>query len=276
VVEDQDDESPIKSVRKALDVLNAVAEARRPLRVGEISTRLGMSQSAVSRIITTLSKVEMIYQDDESGRCYPGLGLAVLGAKALGRRNLDRIASPIMDEIAARTGRYVGLGRLSRGKVVVMRSLPTPMVQRDVTLTVVAPIHACAPGKILASGMSNPAVMELLAACGMDPITEKTITEPERFLEVVEATRKNGFALDEEEGGHNYMHVAVPIMDHKGDIVASLSAGGALSEMAKGDIPGLLQALNHGALRISRELDFAGDIPLNAEALAGEKLVAGS
>ena len=267
-MEDREDESPIKSVRKALDVLEAVANARRPLRVGEIATRLRMSQSAVSRIVATLSKVEMIHQDEETGRCYPGLGLAVLGAKAVGRRNLDRIAMPIMDEIAARTGHYVGLGRLSRGKVVVMRALPTPMVQHDVTLTVVAPIHACAPGKILASGMSDSVVTDLLATYGMDPITAKTITDPQRFLAVVDATRRNGFALDEEEGGHNYMHVAVPIMDHNGDVVASLSAGGVLAEVCKGGVLELLQALNHGALRISRELDFSGDIPLNAEALA--------
>ncbi len=274
-MEDQEGDSPIKSVRKAIEVLEAVANARRPLRIGEISAKLGMSQSAVSRIVATLSKAEMIYQDDESGRCYPGLGLAVLGACALGRRNLDRIAGPIMDEIAARTGFYVGLGRLSKGKVVVMRSLPTPMMQRDVALTVVAPIHACAPGKILASGMTDSAVATLLVTYGMDPITTKTITEPQLFLEVVEAVRQNGFALDEEEGGHNYMHVAVPIMDHNGDIVASLSAGGVLAQVVEGDLAGLLQALNHGALRISRELDYPGELPINVEALRKEVVKAG-
>ena len=234
-----------------------------------------MSQSAVSRIVTTLSKMEMIYQDEESGRCYPGLGLAVLGAAALGRRNLDRISIPIMDEIASRTGFYVGLGRLSRGKVVVMRSLPTPIVQRDVTLTVVAPVHACAPGKILAGGLADPAVMELLTTFGMDPITDRTITDPERFLVAVEAARRNGFALDEEEGGHDYMHVAVPIKDHNGETVASLSGGGVLAEVRKGGVVELVRALNHGALRISRELDFQGEIPFNIEALDGEVELAG-
>ncbi|WP_420145540.1 IclR family transcriptional regulator [Sphingobium sp.] len=266
-MDDRDEDSPIKSVRKAVDVLDALASARRPLRVMELATKLRMSQSAVSRIIATLAKTELVYQDDETGRCHLGLGLAVLGAKSLGRRNLDRIALPVMDEIAARTGFYVGLGRLSRGQVVVMRALPAPLAQSDVTLTVVAPLHACAPGKILASGMHRDAIVDLLSAHGMDPITPNTITDPDRFLESVEATRRNGFALDDQEAGHDYVHFAVPILDHHGAVIASMSAGGTLSQIGDSDLPTLLQTLNHGALRVSRQLDYDGEIPLDTGAL---------
>src|SRR6202034_3172279 len=99
VTADRDDESPIKSVRKAIDVLDILAEARRALRVGEIAAKLNMSVSAVSRLIATLSRGTLVHQDEETGRCYLGLGLTVLGAEALGRRGLDRIAMPIMDEL---------------------------------------------------------------------------------------------------------------------------------------------------------------------------------
>ena len=37
-MEERDDESPIKSVRKAIDILDVLSDARRPLRVGEIAT----------------------------------------------------------------------------------------------------------------------------------------------------------------------------------------------------------------------------------------------
>jgi len=57
-MEEQDDESPIKSVRKAIDILDALSDARRALRVGEIASKLNMSVSAVSRLIATLSKGE--------------------------------------------------------------------------------------------------------------------------------------------------------------------------------------------------------------------------
>src|SRR6266702_4942801 len=147
-MEEQDDESPIKSVRKAMDILDALSDARRPLRVGEIASKLNVSTSAVSRLVATLSKGALVHQDEETGRCYLGLGLTVLGAKVLGRRALDRIAMPIMDEVANRIRGYVGLSRLARGKVVIMRALPPPLGQHGINLVVAAPVHACAPGKI--------------------------------------------------------------------------------------------------------------------------------
>src|SRR6266850_1995970 len=151
-MEEQDDESPIKSVRKAIDILDALSDARRALRVGEIASKLNMSVSAVSRLIATLSKGELVYQDEETGRCYLGLGLTVLGANALGRRAIDRIALPIMDELANRVRGYVSLSRLARGRVVFMRALPSPLSQHGVNLVVAAPVHATASGKILSGG----------------------------------------------------------------------------------------------------------------------------
>jgi len=140
-MEEQDDESPIKSVRKAIDILDALSDARRALRVGEIASKLKMSVSAVSRLIATLAKGALVQQDEETGRCYLGLGLTVLGANALGRRAIDRIAMPIMDELANRIRGYVSLSRLARGKVVLMRALPSPLSQHGVNLVVAA---ACA------------------------------------------------------------------------------------------------------------------------------------
>jgi DNA-binding IclR family transcriptional regulator len=167
-MEEQDDESPIKSVRKAIGILDALSDARRALRVGEIASKLNMSVSAVSRLVATLSKGALVQQDEETGRCYLGLGLTVLGANALGRRAIDRIAMPIMDELANRIRGYVSLSRLARGKVVLMRALPSPLSQHGVNLVVAAPVHACAPGKILCGGLTTAEILALIKSQGMD------------------------------------------------------------------------------------------------------------
>lgn len=265
-MEERDDDSPIKSVRKAMDILDFLSDARRPLRVSDIAAGLSMSVSAVSRLIATLSKRSLVHQDDETGRCYLGLGLTVLGANALGRRSLDRIAMPIMNGLANRISGYVSLGRLSRGKVVVMRALPAPLGQNGVNMIVVVPVHACAPGKVLCGALPPDEISAMLATHGMDPVTSHTITDPTVFLKVVEQARADGFALDDQESSYQVRHVACPILDHGGRVVATLSAGGPLSELPENEIPGLLQALNHSCLRISRELGYAGDGMVNVTA----------
>jgi IclR family transcriptional regulator, KDG regulon repressor len=265
-MEDQDDESPIKSVRKAIDVLDILSDARRPLRVSEIAVKLNTSVSAVSRLVATLSKGALVHQDEETGRCYLGLGLTVLGADALGRRAIDRIAMPVMDELANRIRGYVSLSRLARGKVVFMRSLPSPLSQHGVNLTVVAPVHATASGKILCGALTTSEILELIKSQGMDPITTYTFAQPAQFLAAVEASRSDGFAIDDQESAYKHRHVACPIFDHNGNVVAALSHGGTIADFEWSELPALIQALSHGSLRISRELGYLGDASLNLAA----------
>jgi DNA-binding IclR family transcriptional regulator len=222
--------------------------------------------SAVSRLIATLSKGELVHQDEETGRCYLGLGLTVLGANALGRRTIDRIALPIMDELANRIRGYVSLSRLARGKVVFMRALPSPLSQHGVILTVVAPVHAVASGKILCGALTTAEIHELIKSQGMDPITTHTIAQPAQFVAAVEAGRADGFAIDDQESAYKHRHVACPIFDHNGNVVAALSGGGALEDFQWNELPTLIQSLSRGSLRISRELGFVGESNVNLEA----------
>jgi DNA-binding IclR family transcriptional regulator len=267
-MEERDDESPIKSVRKAIDILDILSDARRPLRVGEIAAKLSMSASAVSRLVATLSKGALVHQDEETGRCYLGLGLTVLGANALGRRAIDRIALPIMDELANRVRGYVSLSRLARGKIVFMRALPSPLSQHGVNLVVAAPVHAVASGKILCGDLTNAEILELIKSHGMDPVTTHTIGQPAQFIAAVESARADGFAIDDQESAYQHRHVACPIFDHNGKVVAALSGGGALENFQSSELPALIQALSHGSLRISRELGYVGEANVNLEAFA--------
>jgi DNA-binding IclR family transcriptional regulator len=199
------------------------------------------------------------------------LGLTVLGANALGRRSIDRIALPIMDELANRIRGYVSLSRLARGRVVFMRALPSPLSQHGVNLVVAAPVHACAPGKILCGDLTAAETLELIKSQGMDPITTHTIVQPAQFIAAVEAGRADGFAIDDEESAYKHRHVACPIFNHNGNVVAALSGGGALEDFQWSELPTLIQALSHGSLRISRELGYVGEANVDLEAFAAKR-----
>jgi len=106
----------------------------------------------------------------------------------------------------------------------------------------------------------------------MDPITTHTIAQPEQFLAAVEASRADGFAIDDQESSYKYRFVACPIFDHNGKVVAALSGGGTLADFQWNELPRLIQALSHGSLKISRELGYLGEAPLNLEALDAMRL----
>jgi DNA-binding IclR family transcriptional regulator len=159
---------------------------------------------------------------------------------------------------------------LARGKVVFMRALPSPLSQHGVNLTVVAPVHAVASGKILCGGLAAAEILELIKSQGMDPVTTHTIAQPAQFIAAVEAARADGFAIDDQESAYKHRHVACPIFNHNGNVVAALSGGGALEDFQWSEVRALIQALSHGSLRISRELGFVGEANVNLEAFAAK------
>jgi DNA-binding IclR family transcriptional regulator len=258
--EDMDGGQQIKSVAKACALLNILLSSQRPMRITDLASRLRSSPSGVSRLVSTLAANGMVEQDEETGRCYLGLGLALLGNAAVGRRDIDRIAHPVMAEIVTRLNEYISLGRLHRGKVVLVRSKNLHTLQRDVDLMSVIPLHASAPGKMLAAWLSQDEVLAILKTHGMDPYTPRTITTVDAFMEELAKIRQAGFSLDDAELIHGLRHVACAIRDHNGVVVATISAGGRARDLVDDHLEEVVQAISHGALEISRQLGYVDPI----------------
>lgn len=248
----------IKSVRKACAILEALGETRRGMRISELAVRLQMTPSTVSRLVSTLEGSGLVDQDQETGRCYVGIGMALLGNAALGRRELDRVSHPVMAELASRFDENVNLSRLHRGRVLYLRGRSSEQLLRaDIQLAAVLPVHASAPGKILLAWRTTDEVVAILKARGMDVYTGNTINSVDAFVQQLAEVRDTGMAMDEEELVYGLRGVATPIRDHFGNVVASLSTG-ASTERLKGEKLGALtQALTSGALEISRALGYA-------------------
>jgi len=252
---DEDEGNLIKSVGKALAILEELYASGRALRIGDLAARLDMSPSAVSRLITTLGTSRLVDQDEESGRCYLGMGLALLGHAALGRRELDRIALPVLADLSRRFPAYASLCRLYRDKVIMIRGRTSETLQRDSSLMCVHPVHACASGKLLLAYLEPDKLTAVLEGHRMDPYTPRTITTVEALKEEFALVRRSGFAVDHEELLHDSRHVAAPIRDHTGTVIAALSVGGRTVEVQE-QFEALTEAAIVGVLAISRQLGY--------------------
>ena len=80
----------IRSVGKAMAILHLIGESPRPLRITDLAKRLQMSSSVVSRLVSTLAEGGLVEQEEDTGRCYLGFGMVLLGDAALGRDGQQR------------------------------------------------------------------------------------------------------------------------------------------------------------------------------------------
>jgi len=91
----------------------------------------------------------------------------------------------------------------------------------------------------------------------MPPLTDKTITTVDAFLQEIAKVREEGYALDDLENEENVRCVAAPIYDYRKKIVASISISGVSTNMSLGHLQTTYKDLIKAAARdISLKLGF--------------------
>jgi DNA-binding IclR family transcriptional regulator len=177
----------IKSLQKALSVLEAVGRAEIPPRIAEVAVAVGISRPTAYRIVQTLIA--------ESGRLGIGFSVLQLSARLLDGNRLRIEALPHLQALANLTGERTNLGILHRNKVLYLAgvekpSLPTIYSRFGKT----APAHCCSLGKAILAHLPRTEVQQLLAAEPLTAHTPKSIIRMRTLVEELEKTRQRGYA----------------------------------------------------------------------------------
>jgi len=188
------------AILKAARVLEELASSRGPVRLSQLSRELGMGKSSLWGILAALESLEWVKRG-ANGRGYTvGPGLLRLSRKAFGNWDLLEIARPFMEELAEETGESVFLG-LVRGDRMVIVDCVEGRGEMRVTSPpgTRLPLMAAATVKAILADMPREKAQEILAQGPLPKFTERSVTDPSRFLEEVERARENGYGLDDEE-----------------------------------------------------------------------------
>src|SRR5512135_1102459 len=82
--------SAVKSLRKALTVLNVVAGADRPLTVAEVAINAGIARPTAYRFVQTLVAAGYLTQDPADGRLSMGFAVLPLASSLLDRNRMRK------------------------------------------------------------------------------------------------------------------------------------------------------------------------------------------
>jgi DNA-binding IclR family transcriptional regulator len=259
----------IKSVGKAIGILEAIAAGRTPPRITDLAAHLRMSVSSVSRLVATLREHGLVETDPVTGRCSIGLGAALLGNAAFGRRQLDQVARPWIMELSNQFDEYINLSRLYRGRVIYQRGTSSDGILRaGIHLGGVLPVHCTAPGKILIAWLPVEQITSILRAHGMEGYTANTITGVDAMLAELEQVRRTGFAYDNEELVYGLRGVGVAVRGADGRVIAALSTGVGGGRLHGEKQAAMEQALAYAARQISREMGYVAGASEDASGVA--------
>ena len=220
-----------QSVTRALSILNSFTDETPELRMTDISQRLDLTTSLVSRLLTTLEHDGFVSQDPNTGMYRLGRAVLTLAGVALNHNQLRMEALSEMQSVSLEIGLGVNLSVLDYDTIFYLAHIETPEVPRPYTLIGRRnPLHATGMGKVLLANLPLNEQEELLDELELTPYSAHTCADKDELYEELQIIRERGWALEMEELALGRACVASPIRDSSGRVVSALSFSGPLSQ----------------------------------------------
>lgn len=252
----------IQSINRAIAIMRCFSEADPELSVTELSQRLKLPKSTVSRILGTLQDEGLVGQNPRTGRYRLGVGLISMAGVALGRIDVRGAAFERLDDLAAETRETISVNILDDGECVTVDNKVSPQPLRYANwIGRRMPLHCTASGKVLLAGLS----VNERDAFFLSPLrrhTPRTITDPKVLNQELHLIRERGYALGEEEYQEGFCAIAAPLFDHSGRVVGALAVSGPSFRLPHEVLMSFCEPLQQTAANISSQLGYVA--PLNA------------
>lgn len=244
----------VRVVTRALDVLETLRDAQRPLSLQEISSRLGLVKSSGFRLLRTLEERGYVERADHDGRYSLGPEFLTFAQGSVAYRPLRDVARPHMERLLQRFGETVNLGVLRGTEVLYLEMLESAHAFR-MTARVGAdsPAHSTALGKAIAAHLTPDDLAALLSSQVLVALTPQTITSPFAWRRELARTRARGYAEDNGETEPEASCLAAPIFGADDRVVAAISLSGPTSRI-RALKPKAVHALMASCRAISRAL----------------------
>lgn len=246
----------VQSVDRAITVLEILAR-NGDAGVSEIAEEMGVHKSTASRLLSALDARGMVQQNHERGKYQLGFTVLRLASSIPGRLSLAKEARPILEELAERFKETVNLAVLrSNYAVNVDQAMgPSTLATTD-WIGSLTPLHATSSGKVLLAALTAERRERILKETGLPAQTARTITSRQELEKQLLQVAKDGYAtvLEEFEIGLNA--IAVPVHDHLGAVIGSVSISGPAFRFDPEKIPGLLEELKQAGQRISERMGY--------------------
>jgi DNA-binding IclR family transcriptional regulator len=208
----------IQVITRAISVLRALEGEPEGLSLGQIAQRVDLARSTVQRIVEALRTEQFVIAASPTSGVRLGPALIRLAASA--SVEFDQITRPIMAELSQSIGETVDLSVL-KGRMAIF----TDQVQGSHRLRAVSaigetfPLHCTANGKALLCVL-QPDKAERLLRGTLARHTPNTITSWPALQKQLDACRRSGVTIDDEEYTEGISAVGAGFIDPIGRAVA--------------------------------------------------------
>lgn len=216
----------IQSVELGCKLLLVLAQHVAPLALRDLARLAGMSTSRAHPYLVSFLKVGFVSQD-EGGRYELGPLALQLGLARLQRLDPVKVASPLIEALAERTGQSIGIAVWgNRGPTIVRLEEPVQPMHVNLRTGTVMSLTDTATGRLFAAYMPPKVIEHALADDLRRRGTALDKSERTAFEALLAETRAHGLSrtLGQPIAGINAF--CAPVFDPDGHLVLAITAMG--------------------------------------------------
>ena len=248
------------SLDKALMLLTYFTEENPVLGLSAISRLSKIPKATVYRLLNTFEKNGYLKKVDISGKQNQyalGMKFLELGYMVADSIEIKQIALPFMEKLRDKLNEDVHLVERHDDHAIYIEKLGCSHPVRLFTkMGKCASLNAGASPRALLTFLEDDEIHGILHNIELVAITENTITDRESLWKQINEDRRKGYCISYGETTLNTVEVAVPIFDHKGKPIASISTAGPEHRFCKSILSNIIQSTQEIGKEISKALGY--------------------
>ena len=228
-----DTKNPIQVSERIFHTIECLAQ-NGAMGLQELSTALDLNKSTVHRILNSLICMDYVRQDPETVKYSLSFKICGLSNQILSQNSMIDIARPFIKELSANSGETVHLVQLDGinatyiDKVEASRNSVRmiSMVGKSI------PLYCSGVGKAILADMPDAKIESIWKQSFIQQLTEHTVTRFVDFMNLIEETRRTGYALDNEENEIGVRCIAVSLKGYNGKSTYAISISAPKDRMS--------------------------------------------
>lgn len=225
------DRELVHSVLRLFEVLKAFRRDRPRMTLTEVAEQTGLTRASARRFLLTL--VHAGYAETDGKRFALTPRLLELGHAVMAASSVWDIARPVLAAVSEKLGESCYGAVLDGPEVLYVLHIPSArhLINVDLRVGSRTPAYCTSVGRVLLAGLTPAAAERVLASLKPAPRTPKTLTSRAKLMEAVDAARRQGWAIVDEELELGLRSLSVPLRGRGGVTVGAINVCGPASRV---------------------------------------------
>lgn len=245
---------------RAFAVIGHVAAQTKAVSVAEIAQALALPLPTAHRLIGNLEARGLLQKALGTKRYVVGNQLVTLSVKVIGAAFRTARRHAVLRAVAAEIGEQCEIGVVRDNMVAYVDSVRVAQAQGlQFNPGEAAPLHCTSTGKIYMSRLPRRAREKLIQLLPLTAYTDTTVADPVSLMNVLDETRRRGWAKTNEEYVRGVVGCAVPILSPDQELIACLGVSVPVARVSFVELDRFIGPLKQAAALLSETILHADD-----------------